>query len=210
MSRFGTGTQTEVQSKVVRPALLLNIFGEYWAQSDMDVTWNGHTYLHGTPFSIQGVAETTNTDTRMMNIHLAATPDNIARARQPHVWSDMSATIVFIDDTGTVIAGVLSQAYIGKVVSINVTHDAENPVVEVVCQDIMSLMENVAGLRFNTQDQQSRPGASTDTIFDALPKLQGREVMWLQKHVVAGGGNGGGVGAGGGGASINRTRIQVR
>lgn len=202
MSRYSGAAQTETGKQVVRPAWLLNIFGEYWAQCDAPVTWNGHTYVP-TAFTLNGVPEVTTTDTRMVSIGLPATTENIARARAPHVWQDMNATMVLVDSGGVPLAGITVQTYLGKVVSINVTHDADNPLVEVVCQDIMSLMDAVAGLRFNTLDQQSRPGASTDTIFSALPKLQGREIRWLQKIANAGTVSGGGVGSGG----VRRTRV---
>lgn len=206
MSRFSGAATTEVAKQVVRPALLVNIFGEYWAQNDAPVTWNGHTYTSAA-FSIQGVPETTNTDTRMLNIGLPATTENIARRDVAHVWQDMSVTMVFLDTTtGVVVSGISTQTYLGKIVSINITHDEDNPLVQVVCQDIMSLMDRVAGLRFNTLDQKSRPGASADTIFDALPKLQGREVRWLQKIANAGTVSGGGAG----GSSSNRIRVKQR
>lgn len=209
MTRFTGSSNTEVGQVVVHPALLVNILGNFWTQNDAPVVWNAQTYTPF-PFAADGIDETTSTDTHMLQISIQATPDNIALTRASgHVWSPMSATIVFVKADGTVMDGVIQQAYLGKVVASNITHDKDNSAIVIVCQDLMSLMERASGMRFNTQDQQSRPGCSTDTIFDALPKMQGRDVRWLQKPVAASSFAGGGGGGGGsGGRSIRIGRAQ--
>lgn len=185
MSRFTGAAQTGTGDAVVRPTVLVDIFGQRWTQSDAPVTWNGNTYLPDEAFSIDGVAEVSTTETRMLTIQILATDENLARASaaQSETWSEVKATLALLDHDGNVLSGISAPTYIGKVVAVDPSYSADSHVVQVTCQDIMSLMEQVGGLRFNSSDQKSRPGASTDTIFDTLPKLKGREIRWTQKLV---------------------------
>lgn len=115
------------------------------------------------------------------------------RLSHQYTWSPISMRVGYIDADGKPVTGIPSQGYIGNVVSVNPSYSADGNGIEIVAQDFNAYMGRPGGLRFNSEDHQTRPGASNDTFFDNLPRLKGRKVQWLSMSVLdeSGGGQAG-------------------